>query len=235
MQNNPDSRTTILEKIRVSRPQSRPLPDIPLFDIAGDVLQNFIGHLKGFDGNFHTFHNREEAVEWLRSVANNSDAGVVYSNANGVRGNVSIDSFATPAQMNTIHTCVAEAIMGIGETGSLVVDEQVLGSPAAALFSTDLYLLIDRNKILQSVQQAYAEIDLSKHQYLAFFSGPSATADIEAVHITGAQGQISLTACIYNCSDAEIAATADIPASTPCAPAIALIRNTDVDTGQDSV
>lgn len=235
MQCNPDSRTTILEKIKASKPQSRPLPNIPVFDIAGDALMNFIGHLKGFDGDCRTFRNRQDAVDWLCDVVKDPGAGIVFSMANGVNGNVALDSFSTPAQMNVIHTCVAEALMGIGETGSLVVDARILGNPAAALFSTNLYLLIDRNKILQSLQQAYREIDLSKHQYLAFFSGPSATADIEAVHITGAQGQISLTACIYNCSDTDMVATIDIPASTPCAPVIALTRNTDVNAGQDSV
>lgn len=235
MQTTSDSRESILAKIRKSRPQARPIPAIPTFAIAGETLQNFLGHLKGFDGEYRLFATRAEAAGWLQSVAAGKPGRRVYSAADGVTGNVTLAEFKTPAGMHTIDTCIAEAIMGVGETGSLLVDVRSLGSPAAALFSTDLFLLIDRDKIVDGMQTAYSMINLADYQYSSFFSGPSATADIEAVHITGAQGEISLTAVVYNCTPADLSTRADIPASTPCAPAIALRRETDPATGRDSV
>ena len=68
---------------------------------------------------------------------------------------------------------------------------------ANGLFAINLYLLLDHNKIVDGLQDAYAMMDLSQVQYSSLFSGPSATADIEAVHITGAQGPVSLTVLLY--------------------------------------
>lgn len=231
-----DSREAILAKIKTSKPAARPRCDIPTFHIAGDALRNFVGHVKGFDGECQMFTTRDEAVDWLNRTVS-TKPGQVFSTVGGVSGNVTLIDFETPADMHTIDVCIAEARMGVGETGSLLVDECCLGKPAAALFSTDLYLLIDRTKIVDGLQDAYAMYDMSKHQYSAFFSGPSATADIEAVHITGAQGEISLTAVIYNCASTELrVSNEDLGViATPLAPAIKLKRETNPQIGQDSV
>lgn len=226
-----DSREAILAKIKGAKPSSRPLPEIPTFDIAGDPLRNFVGHLKGFDGESQMFTSRAEAIDWLKNNVMTRE-GNIYSAIGDMAGNYDSDSYA---EMHKVDICIAEAILAIGETGSLMVDARSLGNPAAALFSTDLYLLIDRQKLLAGVQDAYARINLADYQYSCFFSGPSATADIEAVHITGAQGEISLTALLYNCTPEEIATDAAIPASTPMAPAITLRRETDPAAGRDSV
>lgn len=194
--NYTDSREQILAKMKNNKPKPRPLPNIQMFEVAGDPVANFQEKLKGFDGESMQFASRQEAVEWLKNNVL-TKPGMIYSTAEGVAGNVGFANFKTPAEMHTIDICIAEAILGIGETGSLMVDAAGLGHPASALFSTDLYLLIDRRMMLHSVQEAYSKVNLADHQYSAFFSGPSATADIEAVHITGAQGEISLTALIY--------------------------------------
>lgn len=237
-----DSRDSILSRIKNNRPASHQRPEIPEFKVPGKALQNFVSHVKGFDGDTKLFHSREEAVDWLRKLVE-STKGVVFSVVDGVRGGVGTDNFDKPSEMNTIDVCIAEGIMTIGETGSVVVDTKSLGSPAAALFSTDLYLLVDRSTLVESVQQAYMSLDLGSMQYSSFFTGPSATADIEAVHITGAQGEISLTVVMYGCSDADIADAeailARLPEGTPLgqpdAPRLSLKRETIVEKGQDSV
>lgn len=242
METTNDSREAILAKIKGSKPQARPLPDIPRFDIPGRPLQNFIAHLRGFDGNCHLFATRSEALAWLQANAVNPEKRVL-SAAAGVTGNVLPADFDTPACMHVIDTCIGEATMAVGETGSLLVDTRSLGAPAAALFSTDLYLLVDRRRLVEGLQDAYSTIDLAANRYTAFFSGPSATADIEAVHITGAQGEISLTAAMYNCSDSDFAEAQDImtrlpqgtPLGQPDAPVLPLRRETDLAAGQDSV
>ena len=98
--------------------------------------------------------------------------------------------------------------MGVGETGSVWVTDRSLGIAGAGLLTLNLVLLLERSRILPSIHDAYAALQpgsstaatlnpelrpLSETAYGSFFSGPSATADIEAVHITGAQGPLSLT------------------------------------------
>lgn len=237
-----DSRTSILSKIKAAKPQERPLPEIPLFAVPGSPLQNFIAHLKGFDGDYKIFSTREEAIAWL-STLTESKCKKIFSAVPEFKGNVVRSDFKTPADMNIIDICIGEAVMAVGETGSLLVDTRSLDSVAAALFSTDLYLLVDRNTLLPSLQEAYSKTDLSTNRYSAFFSGPSATADIEAVHITGAQGEISLTAVIYNCNEEDQREIENIidrlpqgtPLGQPDAPILSLRRETDLTLGEDSV
>lgn len=239
-----DSRDSILAKIKKAKPGHYDLPDIPRFTIPGKPIQNFIAHLKGFDGNFRLFASRSEATEWLQtSVADINKDKKVVSSVPDVSGSVSLADFSTPADLGRVDICIGESKMAVGETGSLLVDTDSLGAPAAALLSTDLYLLIDRNKMVAGLQEAYSLIDMSAHRYSALFSGPSATADIEAVHITGAQGEISLTAVIYNGSAQDEKDAAEImdrlplgtPLGQPDAPQLKLRRPTNPSKGEDSV
>ena len=108
-----------------------------------------------------------------------------------------LDRLPSPADAHILQACVGDGILGIGETGSVLVAPETFGRMANGLFAIDLYLLLDRSKIVPGLQDAYAQMDLSKVQYSSLFSGPSATADIEAVHITGAQGPVSLTILLY--------------------------------------
>lgn len=238
-----ESRNAILTKVKANRPEATELPDIPRFDIPGKKLVNFVSHLKGFDGNFQLFADRAEAEKWMQNVVDSAKGKKIVSSAKGVKGNVELSSFPTPADMNEIDVCVGEATLGVGETGSLLVDTGSLGNPAAALFSRDLYLFIDNEAILEGLQDAYSKADIAEYPYSSFFTGPSATADIEAVHITGAQGEISLTALIYNCSDSDRKDVEEImnrlpqgtPLGQPDAPVRKMARQTDLEKGQDSV
>lgn len=229
-----DSRSKILYSVARNKPKLRACPTIPKFSVAGSPLLNFISHLKGFDGCYNLFLSRVDAVEWMNKQITQNE-GVIFSAAPGVEGNIMLQEFATPADMHIIEICIAEALAGIGETGSLLVSSASLGSAAAALFSTHLYLFIDKDKIIDSLQNFYSKIDLSRFQYSSLFSGPSATADIEAVHITGAQGEISLTALVYNCTPEDAKIIATNPDSTPMAPAIFLKRESNPNNGQDSI
>lgn len=237
-----NSRDEILQKIKRNKPAPRRLPEIPTFAIPGKPIQNFVSHLVGFDGVPQMFATRNDAIIWLNKYIQ-QEGKKVFSVIDGYSGNVKLADYPTSAAMHDIDVCVGEALMGVGETGSLLVNTTSLGDPAAALFSTDLYLLIDRNLLVDGMQDAYSKIDLSNMQYSSFFTGPSATADIEAVHITGAQGEISLTALIYNCSDEDIedakAIMSLLPKGTPLgqpdAPELKLRRKTDLAAGSDSV
>lgn len=239
-----DSRESILTRIHKGKPQGRPLPEIPHFDIPGIPLQNFISHLKGFDGCYHLAASREEGIAWiLENVVNTNKGKHIFSSIPEIQPSMTPADFKKPADMHIIDICIAEATLGIGETGSLLVDTESLGSPAAALFSTDLYLIFDKHKLVAGLQDAYSQIDLAGSRYSAFFSGPSATADIEAVHITGAQGEISLTAIIYNCDESDITVVNEIedrlpqgtPLGQPDAPILKLLRASDPTKGIDSV
>lgn len=198
------SREKILVRIRAGKPESLPLPAVPLYSCPGNPVENFITHLLNFDGKAIKFRTRDDAVAWLgRQEETNASTHVVYSTAAGVKGSIDEKELADLRNGSKIEACIAEGAPGVGEMGSIWVTDQSLGKPACALLSRKLFIFLDSARIVNGLHEAYAAIKLGENQYGSFYAGPSATADIEAVHITGAQGPIALTVLLYNCEDAE--------------------------------
>ena len=198
-----DAKNEILARIRAGLPESHPLPEVPMYPYAGDSVKEFIKHLLSFDGRAVKFATRADAIVWLNAQADmNSSERIIYSSADGVEGNFSENRLDDMHNAHQIETCVTEGEMGVGEMGSIWVTDRSLRHAACALLSRRLYILIDSANIVGGLHEAYSRIKLRENQYGSFYTGPSATADIEAVHITGAQGPLSLTALIYNCADA---------------------------------
>ena len=198
-----ESKYEILAKIRSGKPELHPLPDVPMYPYQGDPLAGFISHLLNFDGKAVKFKTRDDALRWLsKQPEMDTTAKAVYSSVDGVTGNFGEDRLYDLHNAHEIETCVTESDMGVGEMGSVWVTDSSLQHAACALLSRQLFVLLNSSKIVGGMHEAYSRLNLRNHQYGSFFTGPSATADIEAVHITGAQGPLSLTVLIYNCPDA---------------------------------
>ncbi|MCM1093585.1 MAG: LUD domain-containing protein [Lachnospiraceae bacterium] len=191
-----ESRQIILDTIRRSTHGDFPLPDVPSFAIPGDAVENFISNLESFDGKAVTLASRQDAIKWLEKNIR-ADEKIIFSALNDFSGNFPIKNVEDPHNAHVIDICIGEGKLGVGESGSVWVTDTSLGKAACALMSTDLYLLLDRTLIVPGMHEAYRKINLRAEPYGSFFSGPSATADIEAVRVTGAQGEISLTVLIY--------------------------------------
>ncbi len=192
-----NSRDYILNKIKSSKPNLVKLPDVPMYTYPGDLEEDFIKNVTAFDAVVHKFDTRDQVLEWLKTNFDKSSK-CVFSSIPEYCGNVTLTDFKDPHDAHKIDICLSEGVFGVAETGSIWVTNNSLLLAATALFSTDLYLLLDRSTIVDGLHQAYQKVDFSKEQYGSFYTGPSATADIEAVHITGAQGEISLTVLLYN-------------------------------------
>ena len=195
-------KNAIFERIRKGRPASQPLPDVPMYQWEGDAEKGFIDHLLGFDGRAIKFKTRDDAITWLKSQPEMASDKIIYSTAEGVEGNFGEKDLKNLRDAEKIQTCVSDSDLGVGETGSVWVTDKSLGHPICALFSRKLFVFLDRKRLKGGIHEAYASLKLGENQYGAFYSGPSATADIEAVRITGAQGPLGLTVMLYNCEDA---------------------------------
>ncbi|MGL5684115.1 MAG: LutC/YkgG family protein [Marinifilaceae bacterium] len=192
---NESSRDIILQRIKAGKPQSTPLPDVPIYTYPGDKVDEFTKHVQAFDGKVIPFNSKQEAIEYLNT---NLDKGKkIFSSVNEYQGNIQLTDFKTPHDANIIDICVSSGVLGVAETGSIWVTNNTFKLAATALFSTDLFLFLDKSTLVSGLHEAYQKNDLRSTQYGSFYTGPSATADIEAVHITGAQGEISLTVLLY--------------------------------------
>lgn len=194
--NSNSSRDEILNRLRAINHTDVAHPEVKRYSWPGVAIENFKKKLSAFDGKYMEFASREEAVKWLRDNIDVIKKNV-YSAVADFDGNIDNTQVSDPHKAHIVDICVAEGCFGVGETGSVWVTDASLGEPACALFSTDLYLFLPKSKVLPSLQEAYDKIQLGTTSYGSYFTGPSATADIEAVHITGAQGEISLTVLLY--------------------------------------
>ncbi len=191
-----NSRETILEKIRNGKPHLQKLPDVPIYGYPGDLQEGFIEHLTAFDGKAVVLENRAQAIEWLKTQFTGLDK-CIFSATPEYKGTLTEADLKDPHDAHKVDICIGEGVLGVAETGSVWVTNHSLGLAAAALLSTDLYLLLDKSTLVDGLHAAYTKLNLNKCQYGSFFTGPSATADIEAIHVTGAQGEISLTVLLY--------------------------------------
>ena len=66
--------------------------------------------------------------------------------------------------------------------------------------SQHLVVLLDPNEIVDDMQEAYARVRLDRTAYGCFMMGPSATGDIEATLVHGAQGVRSLNVLFLSTS-----------------------------------
>lgn len=200
-----DAKNAILARIRAGRPDSRPLPEVPMYPVEGDPVENFIAKLIGFDGRAVEFRSREEAVAWLKAQPEmDGSKHRIYSPVKDVEGNFGNFADGDLRKAGDVDTCVTEGILGVGEMGAVWVTSESLGEPVCALLARRVFILLDAARIIGGLHEAYAKITLGETHYGSFFTGPSATADIEAVHITGAQGPLALTALLFNRPEAPL-------------------------------
>lgn len=193
----------IFERIKTGKPSPHPLPEMPHFSWPGDALENFIALLTGFDGRAVKFKKREDALKWLGAQPEmDPSRWKIYSSASGVEGNVTEADIAELRNAANINICVTEGVLGVGEMGAIWVTDESLKHAACALLPPTLFILLDGGRIFPGLTDAYKNMNAAATQYGSFFTGPSATADIEAVHITGAQGPLAMIVLIYNCDDA---------------------------------
>ena len=76
--------------------------------------------------------------------------------------------------------------IGVAENGAIWIP-QTVKYKAIYFISEKLVILLDRNKIVDTMYDAYRELDGQEYQFGTFISGPSKTADIEAL-VMGAHG-----------------------------------------------
>ena len=73
------------------------------------------------------------------------------------------------------------------ENGAIWIPQEVKYK-ALYFISERLVILIDRNKIVNTMYDAYRELDGQDYKFGTFISGPSKTADIEQALVMGAHG-----------------------------------------------
>jgi L-lactate dehydrogenase complex protein LldG len=186
------TRDDILARVRSKQPAPQPLPDVPLFKAdPRPLLEQFKAGLVRMGGKFVDSAGAGDADAVVRRLF--PDAKVICSATPEVTGNRLLATVGSPADLDDVDVGVVRAAFGVAETGSVWLTDTAFGVSALGFLSQHLVVLLDTERLLPGLQQAYRQRQWFDARYGVFLTGPSATADIEGVLIHGAQGVRSLT------------------------------------------
>ena len=97
------------------------------------------------------------------------------------------DNLDDPKELDGTDIAVVKGEIGVAENGAIWIP-QTVKYKAIYFISEKLVILLDRNKIVDTMYDAYRELDGQEYQFGTFISGPSKTADIEQALVMGAHG-----------------------------------------------
>jgi L-lactate dehydrogenase complex protein LldG len=187
------SRDSILAAIRQNLPQPRvSRPRIPAFPSPDRPLRLiFTEHLTKAGATAHTVGSPAEAAATLTALY--PSAKVVCSAVPEIVGTRRVEDIHDPHDLADVDVGVMRAQFGVAESGAVWLTQEDLIVNALAFLSQHLVVLLDPNDIVSQMHEAYRRVRLDETAYGCFMAGPSATADIEATLVHGAQGARSLS------------------------------------------
>jgi L-lactate dehydrogenase complex protein LldG len=187
-----NSREQILSAIRANIPPARvEHPRIPVFAGQETQLKSvFEKHLEEAGGAVHNIGNRAEAQAKVARL--HPAAKVICSAVPEIPGTRRADAIHDPHELADVDVGVVRAQFGVAESGAVWITEEDLIVKSLGFLSQHLVVLLDPDEIVADMHQAYARVRLDQTAYGCFMMGPSATGDIEATLVHGAQGVRSL-------------------------------------------
>jgi L-lactate dehydrogenase complex protein LldG len=173
------------------------LPEVAGFPDEGEpILPYFRKQLEAMGGR--SFEVQDAAAARAKVAELFPNAKVICSAASEVPGTRRIQDVRDPHELNDVDVGVVRSPLGVAEAGAVWLTQGELVVNALAVLSQHLIVLLDPAAIVDTMHDAYGQIDLTASPYGVFLAGPSATGDIEGVIIHGAQGARSLTVLLFS-------------------------------------
>jgi L-lactate dehydrogenase complex protein LldG len=186
------SREQIFSNIRANIPPKRvEHPPIPVFNrLEVDLKSSFERRLEEAGGAAHEIGSRPEAEAELASL--HSKAQVICSAVPEISGTRRAEAIRDPHELADVDVGVVRAQFGVAENGAVWLTQEDLIVNGLGFLSQHLVVFLDPVEIVADMHEAYARVRLDQTAYGCFMMGPSATGDIEATMVHGAQGARSL-------------------------------------------
>ena len=102
---------------------------------------------------------------------------------------ITADRNLSPAELDRFDAAVTIGALAIAETGTIILEGVSGQGRRAATLVPDVHIcVLNAENIVTNVPEAFARLASAATLPLTFFSGPSATADIEMTRIKGVHG-----------------------------------------------
>lgn len=187
------SKDKILEKCRRNPAMRCDMPDLSALHplTYPDTHQAFLDMCAHSATRVIEIARDQDINEVIRSLF--PEAKKIASNMPEITiANVNPDTVKEPKDLNGTDVGVISAEFGVAENACLWVP-QTMVQKAVCFISENLVVLMPRDAVVNNMHEAYLRIHFNDYQFGTFISGPSKTADIAQVLVTGAQAARSLT------------------------------------------
>ncbi|SRR5690606_13472461 len=189
------SRSTILNKIKRNKPECFSLPEVIRIDRpTEDLVEQFSTMVKAVGGSCLVGDSYKELNNELKGMF--PDVMKIWSgDPNIMKGNMHI-SQGDPHEWEVLDLCIVKGQFGVAENGAIWVQESDLPERVAPFICQHLAIVLEKERIVAHMHQAYLQLKFPFPGFGVFISGPSKTADIEQSLVVGAHGPKSLTVCL---------------------------------------
>ncbi|SHM00869.1 L-lactate dehydrogenase complex protein LldG [Chitinophaga jiangningensis] len=186
-------REQILDAVRHHLPTEKvDYPAVPVFQkTISAMLPAFEARLKEAGATVHKPADLAAAQALL--AQEHADAKVICSATPDLQGNRDIHKVVNPHELADVDVGVIRAGFGVAENGMVWLTQEDLVVNALGFLSQHLVILLKPTELVADMYDAYMRVHLEDTAYGCFMMGPSATADIGAVLVHGAQGARSLS------------------------------------------
>ena len=189
------SREDILQSIRRATHVKYEKPDLkPLEDMAltyPSKVEQFDFVMKQVGGEAIFLEKEENVNDFIKKAY--PGAKRIASNLKSITcATFNPDDLEDPAELNGTDLAVIDGKIGVAENGAVWIEQDVK-QRAIYFIAEKLVILLDKNKIVNNMHEAYKLIDTGEYGFGTFISGPSKTADIEQALVMGAHGARDVT------------------------------------------
>ena len=116
------------------------------------------------------------------------DEKVISCNVDGCSLGNFDENIADPHDLKGIDLAIVKGEFAVAENGSVWIKNEKNRHRALYFIAQNIVIVVAKDKIVNNMHEAYANIDFEDSGYGTFVSGPSKTADIEQALVIGAHG-----------------------------------------------
>lgn len=179
------SRENILSAIRGISIEPKSLPEIPDFQLSGELVETFIQSILGNKGEVLS---KVEFDAWLPKAK----FAKIVSLSSHFPDVSTISLPEDPHELDDLGLAILDGQFGVAENGAIWLDDANLGLRGLPFITEHLVIVLDRKNLVETMHQGYNQIGNAESGFGLFIAGPSKTADIEQSLVIGAHGAKSL-------------------------------------------
>ena len=193
------AREKILQAIAANKPATVNLPEINSVHITNyaEPVVKFIATLESIGGKVYEL----SGISQLESRINEEvgKGNLIINTIDGLTVRVTGIGNSKPAvELEPVYTTYLRGALGVAENGAVWISESQMKNRLLPFICQHLVIVLEKAKIVSTMQHAYATINTFEEGFGVFLAGPSKTADIEQALVIGAHGARSLTVLLLN-------------------------------------